>query len=196
MIHRHILASFVVVAAASSAAWAQQTQQVVGPDGRTYQETKHTYTRVTPETQYIDQPYTVYTPRSTTEYHASTRTLYSPVTEYQWEPYLANRWNPFSSPSVQYRYVPRTRWEIRNEQVHVPVTRQDYVQETRTQRVAVQSNRLEDVEHTTRVAVRQPGSDPFGSGSAIASRPQVGSTGQLPNDPPRTANSTSGWDRR
>ena len=113
MIHRHIFASLFVVAVASPAAWAQQTE--VGPDGRTYQVTKQVYTRATPETRYVDQPYTVYTPRTTTEYHSSSRTVYTPVTEYQWEPYVANRWNPFSQPSVQYRYVPHTRWEMRNE---------------------------------------------------------------------------------
>ncbi|MCC7084955.1 MAG: hypothetical protein IT427_08105 [Pirellulales bacterium] len=191
MIHRHIIASLIFVAASSSTLWAQQTE--VGSDGRTYQVTKQVYQRLTPETHYVDQQYTVYSPRTTTEYHPTTRTVYTPVTEYQWEPYLANRWNPFSSPNVQYRYVPRTRWEIRNEQLQVPVTRQEYVPEVRTQRVAVQSHRVEDVEQTTRVAVRTSGSDPFGNNTtAVAAKP-IGSTGQLTSDPPRTAQTGSMW---
>jgi hypothetical protein len=181
MIHRHITASLFVVAAACPAAWAQ--------------ESSHTYTRAVPETHYVDHQSTVYTPRTTTEYHPTSRTVYTPVTEYQWEPYLANRWNPFSSPSVQYRYVPRTRWEMRSEQVHIPVTRNELIPETRTQKVAVQSYRYEDVTTTTRVAVRQPGNDPFAGNTAVAAKP-LGSTGQLTNDPPKSASTSTMYDRR
>lgn len=183
MFHRHISASlFVVVAAASPAAWAQAP----------IQESSQTHTRLVPETHYVEQPYTVYTPRTTTEYHASARTVYTPVTEYQWEPYLANRWNPFGSPSVQYRYVPRTRWEMRNEAVHVPITRSELIPETRTQRVAIQKYRVEDVTTTTRVAVRQPTSDPFsGNNTAVAAKP-IGSTGVLPSDASRVATGGGG----
>jgi hypothetical protein len=182
MIHRHFLASLIVVLGACPAAFAQDVY--TNAQGQQVQVTnRQTILRPVTETQIHESRYTVATPRTVTEYHPSSRTVYTPVTEYQWEPYLANRWNPFSQPSVQYRYVPRTRWEMRNEAVHIPVTRQEYVNEERISRVPVTTQRYVAHEQVTAVAVN---GSPVGGNTAVAIR-QPGSTGILNNDPPKIA---------
>jgi hypothetical protein len=183
MIHRHFLASLLVVLGACPAAFAQDIH--TNANGQQFQVTGR-QTIYRPETQIVENQYTVATPRTVTEYHPSSRTVYSPVTEYQWEPYLANRWNPFSQPSVQYRYVPRTRWEMRNEAVHIPVTRQEYVNEVRVSRTPV--TRYVPQEHVTAVAVNNGA---VGGNTVVAAKP-IGTTGALTSDPPRTAVATGG----
>jgi hypothetical protein len=187
MIHRHFLASLLVVLGACPAAFAQDVY--TNAQGQQVQVTsRQTILRPVTETQIHESRYTVATPRTVTEYHPSSRTVYTPVTEYQWEPYLANRWNPFSQPSVQYRYVPRTRWEMRNEAVHIPVTRQEYVNEERVSRVPVTTQRYVASEHVTAVAVNNGA---IGGNTAVASKP-LGSTGVLPADSARTTMANGG----
>jgi hypothetical protein len=191
MFHRQIIASLVVSSAACSAAVAQEV--LTNPTtGQTHQITgRQLVTRSVPETRIVENKYTVSTPRTVTEYQPSSRTVYTPVTEYQWEPYMANRWNPFTSPSVQYRYVPRTRWELRTEQVHIPVTRQEFVNEERISRVPVTTYRNVTEEHVTAVAVK---SDPFANnGTAVALKPQTGSTGQITNEIPARPSTSTAW---
>lgn len=185
MIHRNILAGLIGVLALSRAAWAQQV--VTDPQtGRQFQETRWTTQRPVSETRIEQRPYTVYTERLSTEYHPSYRTVYTPVTEYSWEPYMANRWNPLAQPSVGYRYVPRTRWEMRTEESHIPVTRHDVVPETRVAQVPVTSQRFVDEEHITRVAVT-PSRDPF-TATATTAQP-IGGVSALSQDPPRQGSS-------
>ncbi len=188
MIHRHITASLLVVLGACPMAIAQDIH--TNSQGQQYRVTgRQLVSRPVTETHVVENQYTVHTPRTITEYQPSARNVYTPVTEYQWEPYLANRWNPFSSPSVQYRYVPRTRWEMRTEQVHVPVTRQEFVAEQRVSRTPVTTQRFVTEEQVTSVAVN--GNDPFTGNTAVAAKP-IGTTGQLQSDPPRQA-SNGNW---
>ena len=145
---------------------------------------RQVYQRPVSETHIVERPYTVYTEHVSTEYQPSYRNVYTPVTEYSWEPYLANRWNPFSQPTVAYRYVPHTRWDMRTEESQIPITRRDMVPEQRVAQVPMVTTRMENVEHITRVAVA--GGDPF-SNTATASRTNaIGSTGALTSDPPKT----------
>jgi hypothetical protein len=189
MIHRHFLLGVFAALATCQLSFADDVRYVQDPNGATVRETRRTVKRPVSETQIVENQSTVYTDRVTTEYQPSTRTLYSPVTEYAWEPYLANRWNPMASPSVQYRYVPHTRWEMRTEETQVPVTRRELVPETRISRVPVTATRFVDEEQISRVAVSNP--DPFGN-SAVAARPIGGQT--LGGDPPRQASNSP--DRR
>jgi hypothetical protein len=190
MFHRHYLASLLVVLGVCQTARAQEVH--TNPqNGQQYRVTgRQLVSRPVTETRVVENQYTVHTPRTITEYQPSSRTVYSPVTEYQWEPYMANRWNPFTSPSVQYRYVPRTRWEMRTEQVHIPVTRQELVAEQRISRTPITTQRFVTEEQVTAVAVN--GGDPFGSNTAVAAKPQIGGT-QLSNDSPRQAASGGMW---
>jgi hypothetical protein len=144
---------------------------------------RQVYKKPVSDTHVEERPYTVYTEHVSTEYQPSYRNVYSPVTEYSWEPYMANRWNPFSQPTVGYRYVPHTRWDMRTEESQIPVTHRDMVPEQRVAHVPVVTQRWVDEEHITRVAVSGGAGDPF-SGTATASRP-LGSTGTLSSDPPK-----------
>ncbi len=183
MIHRHFLAGFIAALALGELSLADDVHTYTDANGVTIQETHRMVKRPVSETQIVENQQTVYTNRVTTEYQPNYRTVYSPITEYAWEPYLANRWNPLATPSVQYRYVPHTRWEMRTEEVHVPVTRSELVPEQRITRVPVTTQRFVDEEQISRVALSNGGQF---SNTAVASRP-IGGT-SLSGDPPRQAN--------
>jgi hypothetical protein len=185
MIHRQFIAVLVVALSFVSSVRAEDIQ--TDPQtGTQYRVTgRQVYQRPVSETHIEQRPYTVYTEHVSTEYQPSYRNVYSPVTEYSWEPYLANRWNPFSQPTVAYRYVPHTRWDMRTEESQIPITRRDMVPEQRVASVPVVTQRMENVEHITRVAVAGGAGDPFSS-TATASRTNIGSTGQLTSDPPKS----------
>lgn len=186
MIHRQFIAVFVATLALTQVAQAQQVE--TDPSGKQWQVSRYTTKQLVPDSRVEERPYTVYTEHVSTELHPTYRNVYTPVVEYTWEPYMANRWNPFAQPTVAYRYVPHTRWDVHTEETQIPVTRRDMVPVTRTAQVSVVGQKWVDVEHTTKVALSS--SDPF-SGTATASRPaSIGSTGALSSDPPKT---TSTW---
>jgi hypothetical protein len=177
MIHRHFLATLIAVLALGQAAWAEDLQNP--QTGTQYRVTgRQTYKVVVPDTHIEERPYTVYTDHVTTELHPTYRNIYTPVTEYSWEPYLANRWNPFSQPSVAYRYVPHTRWDVRTEESQVALTKHEMQPEQRVAQVPVTTSHIEDREVVTSVAVNNSSAprtiassgDPFSS-TATASRP-------------------------
>lgn len=178
MIHRHFFVGLIAVCASANLAAAQDIE--TDASGRQWRVSRITSKRPVSETHLEERPYTVYTEKLHTEYHPTARTVLTPVTEYHWEPYLANRWNPFAAPTVQYRYVPKTRWESRIEQSHIPVSRRELVPEQRVAHVPVVRQRFEDVVHETRVAVNPSSSDPF---TATASRPTIGGTSLSENVP-------------
>jgi hypothetical protein len=184
MIHRHFFAGLIAALALGKLSLADDVRYTTDANGVQYQETHRMVKRPVSETQIVENQQTVYTNRVTTEYQPNYRTVYSPITEYAWEPYLANRWNPLASPSVQYRYVPHTRWETRTEEVHVPVTRSELVPEQRITRTPVVTQRFVDEEQISRVAVSNSGQF---SNTTVASRP-IGGT-SLSGDPPRSASS-------
>jgi hypothetical protein len=180
MIHRTFFAALLAVLALARFATAQ-TVETDPQTGKQYHVYRTTSKRPVSQTHIESRPYTVYTEKLQTEYHPTSRTVLTPVTEYHWEPYIANRWNPFAQPTVQYRYVPKTRWESRVEQSHIPISRRELVPEQRVSQVPVVTQRFEDVEHITRVAVAPGSGDPF---TATAARPAIGGT-SLSGDPPR-----------
>ena len=96
--------------------------------------------------------------------------MYTPVTEYSYEPYMADRWNPFTSPHVEYRYVPHTRWDMHTEETQIPVTHRDLVPEQRVMQVPVTTQRLVAEEHITRVAVNGGGGSTIGLDRSIDRR--------------------------
>jgi hypothetical protein len=182
MLHRTAFASFIALIFVATA--AAQEVQTDPQTGQQYQITgRQIWKKPVSDTHIEERPYTVYTDRSTTEYHPTYQTVLTPVTEYQWEPYMAGRWNPFSSPHVEYKYVPHTRWDSRTEEVHIPVVKHDLVPEQRVMRVPVVTQRWVDEEHITRVPVSQ--------GSTMASTSQIGGVANLQNDPPRQPNTLS-----
>ena len=178
MIHRHFISAFVVLAAANLA--SAQEYQTDPTTGQQYRVTgRQTFKVPVSETHLVPQTSTVYTERVSTEYQPNYRTVYSPVTEYSWEPYVANRWNPFASPTVNYHYAPHTRWDTRTEMTQVPLTRRELVPEQRVTQIPVVTQRFEDHEIVSRVAMT-PGS----SDNSLATRP-IGGVANLQNDPPK-----------
>ena len=153
MIHRHFLAGCIALLSVGQMARAQEIQ--TDPQtGLKYQMTcRQLGKQFVTETHVENRPYTVYTDRTTTEFQPSYQNVYTPVTEYSWEPYLANRWNPFSQPTVDYHYVPHTRWDVRTEEQQIPVVRTKRLPEQHTAQVPVVTQRWVDVEHITRMAV-------------------------------------------
>ncbi len=183
MLHRKFLFGSFVVLSLAPLAGAQEVQTDPAT-GVQYQVTgRQVYQRPVSETHIEQHPYTVYNERLSTEYQPSYRTVYTPVTEYSYEPYMADRWNPFTSPHVEYRYVPHTRWDMHTEETQIPVTHRDLVPEQRVMQVPVTTQHLVAEEHITRVAVNTAG------GSTLASTGQsIGGTANLQNsDPPRQA---------
>jgi hypothetical protein len=186
MLHRNFVVGLFAALAFAQIAAADDVRVYKGDDGVTYRETHRIVKQPVSETQYVDHPYTVYSEQVSTELQPNNRTVYTPVTEYTWEPYMAGRWNPFTSPHVEYRYVPHTRWDVRTEQTQIPVTKRQLVPVQGVTRVPVTTMRMADVEQTERMAVRSDTS------TATASTQSIGGVANLQgNDPPR-----QGMDRR
>lgn len=187
MLHRNFFATLFAVVTVAQFASADDVRFVKGDDGQTYRETRRIVKQPVSETQYVDHPYTTYSERVTTELQPNYRNVYTPVTEYSWDPYLAGRWNPFTSPHVEYKYTPHTRWDTRTEQTAVPITRRELVPVQGVTRTPVTTMRMADVEQTERMAVRNDTA--LGS---LATGQSVGGVANLQgNDPPR-----QGMDRR
>jgi len=150
--------------------------------GVTYCETRRTVDQQVPQSRMEERSETVYREQISTEMRDTTRTVWSPVTEYRWESYWVGRWNPLAEPYLAYRYVPRTRWEMRTETVKVPCTARRLVPETRTVRRPVGGFRTVQKEVVNRVAVSQspPGSPLVPSQTpTIAQRGQIGGISRL-----------------
>ena len=176
------------VVSLASAATAQDTSSSIetGPDGVTYRVTRQVVQKTIPTTEYQTRQQEVYRPQVTTNYHSYQQTTLAPVTEYQWVPRLEGRWNPFIQPYWTHQLAPVTRWEARPTTVNVPVSRTDWVKETRTTQVPVTTYRTIPEEYISRVAVSATPS----TTTAIASAPAPIGGQQLQSDPPRE---TSPW---
>lgn len=173
-------------------------------NGLRYRETKRIVPRPVYETQWVEQTREVHRPTFTTETQATTRTVYVPITEYRTEPVLVGRWNPFVEPRYEYRLVPVTRWETRQETVHVPIVRQQNAAEKQTVKVPVTKMRWENEEFIRREIVgratgQAPTGDPGATSAAAttaarenpATRRAGGAGGiSLKGDPPRYGTST------
>lgn len=172
----------------------------VTENGVTYRETRERILRPLTETRYEERQQTVYREQYVTEVRETSRPVPVAITEYRWEAYWEGRWNPFRQPTLAYRLVPYTRWEVRNEVVREPVTRRDLVPETRVTRVPITTRRMVEEEVIRRVAVD---SAPPGTSTVARSpgehaptertvrREPIGGVARLDNDPPRE--SSSDW---
>jgi len=129
------------------------TTEKVADDGVTYRETKWVYPRVVTEWKKEQRNQTSYTERVTTEVKKIDRPYYTPVTEYRWEPVMQGRWNPFMQPYYEYKLVPFTRWEIRNQVVDMPIAKREVIPSTETVEVWVPNQRNVQEEYVSRVPV-------------------------------------------
>src|SRR5689334_23285582 len=116
------LAALVVVPVLA-ATWAVADEvRYFEKDGITYQETRRVVQRPVVETRLESREQTVYREQIKTELRDSSRVVQVPVTEYKLQMCMVDRWNPFVQPSYVYKYVPVTRWEMRQETVRTPIT--------------------------------------------------------------------------
>mgnify|MGYP005831803287 CR=1 FL=1 len=182
----------------------------VEQDGITYRETRRTCYRPVTETQCRETTTTVWRTEYATEMREIQRTVWQPVTEYQWESSWVGRWNPFVEPRLEWRLMPRTRWEQRTEIVRQPVVVARWAPETRSVSQPLTVTRYVPEEVITRVAVSGPGvggaivSAPAGGASGSSAGPvlagpvprpapgvPIGGVARLDRDPPRTGVSTA-----
>ena len=177
--------AWLTVASIGAASNAQESTMETGPDGVTYRVTRQVVQKTIPTTEYQTRQQEVYHPQVTTNYQSYQQTTLAPVTEYQWVPRLEGRWNPFIQPYWTHQLAPVTRWEARPTTVNVPVSRTDWVKETRTTQVPVTTYRTVPEEYISRVAVAATPS----STTSIASAPAPIGGQQLQSDPPREGNS-------
>lgn len=176
-------------------------------NGLRYRETKRIVPRPVYETQWVEQTREVHRPTFTTQSQPTTRTVYVPITEYRTQPVLVGRWNPFIEPYYEYRLVPVTRWETRQETVNVPIVRQQNSAEKQIVKVPVTKMRYENEEFirreivgraTGQPATGQPATaQPASAAASTAARenPTVRRDGRiggisLQGDPPRYGTST------
>ena len=164
MLRRHLAKAIVpVVLCAARLAAADETRDVVDPNGQQWREVHRIERRPVTETQCVDQPQTHYEEQYNTQVCDTYRTYYAPVTEYRWESYWVNRFNPFAQPYLAQRLVPRTYLEARTEVVKVPVTQRNLIPVTRTVRVPITTQRM--VDHDVLVSRHLMN----GQGTAVAS---------------------------
>ena len=195
---KHVVGILLLVAPAVAAA---QEVKVYENGGVKWQETRQVVPRPVYETKMVEQKQTVYREEIKTEQQTTYRNFQVPITEYHWEPYWANRWNPFSAPYLAYRYVPRTRWETRTQEIRTPVTRRELVPQVRTVQVPVTTQRMVDAEYIARVpvsastpttsATASKPNDPFAAGAAPAKSSPIGGLFKMESDPPRQG--ATGW---
>ncbi len=160
-------------------------------NGLRYRETTRIVQRPVYETTWKEETREVYRPTFTTEQQPTARTVYVPITEYKSQPVMRGRWNPFIEPYYEYRLVPVTRWEVKQETVNVPVVRQSNTPEKQTVKVPVTTLRYENEEFIRREIVGRALGTPASGGSAanMAARETRSTRGygskSLAGDPPR-----------
>ena len=177
------LGAALLIPAVSTQVRGQQQVREYVENGQTWRETRYTVRQPVAETQMREQQRTVYREQRDTEVQKSSRTCWVPVTEYRWRTRWAGFW-PFERPYPVREYVPYTRWEPRQEEIEVPVTRVSLVPETRTEQVPVMVRRFEEREIVSRVAVGRAPQANLASQTATPER-RIGGVARLENDPPR-----------
>jgi hypothetical protein len=158
-------------------------------NGLRYRETTRIVQRPVYETKMVEQTREVVQPTYTTDQVPTTRTVYVPITEYKPQPVMRGRWNPFIEPYYEYRFVPVTRWETKQETVNVPVVRQQNKTETHTVKVPVTTMRLANEEYVRREIIGRalgdvPAGGPAAGGAAASTASRSGIGGISLKDPP------------
>jgi hypothetical protein len=152
-------------------------------DGIKYRITRQTVQQTMPVTIMQDQQQTVYTPKVTTE-NISHQQVYSiPITQYEAVPVLHGRWNPFVEPYYTYETQLVTRYQEQVVNVQIPVSKAEYVTETKTVQVPVTEYRTAQQVIETRVALT--GGE---TGKTYAAQPATNqpSTAQIATNQPAT----------
>lgn len=157
-------------------------------DGVTYREIRRTVERPVVDVQLQEQKETIYRQQVETEPRVVSQPVAVPVTTYYCQRRVHGWWSPGQPSSVTYRWVPRTHWEWRLATIQVPVTRIEWVPETRTVKRPVRKLRIETEQRVDRVAIGRPPTRRTAANlpnqrSAGANR--YGGIWRLENDPPR-----------
>jgi hypothetical protein len=106
-----------------------------------------------PVTTMKDQQQTVMTPKVSTETVAHQQVYSIPVTQYEVVPVLHGRWNPFIEPYYTYETQLVTRYQEQIVNVQIPVTKSQWVTETKTVQVPVTEYKMAKQEIVTTVAL-------------------------------------------
>lgn len=122
-------------------------------DGVTYRETRQVVEQMMPVTTMKDQKQTVMTPKVSTETVAHQQVYSIPVTQYEVVPVLHGRWNPFAEPYYTYETQLVTRYQEQTVNVQIPVTKSEWVTETKTVQVPVTEYKIAKQEIVTTVAL-------------------------------------------
>jgi hypothetical protein len=163
---RTTLCGVALVASCAATLSAEEVREY-DQNGLRYRETKRIVPRPVYDTEWVEQTREVHKPTFSTESQPTTRTVYVPITEYRTQPVLQGRWNPFIEPYYEYRLVPVTRWEVKQETVNVPIVRQQNVTEKQTVKVPVTKLRYENEEYIRREIVgRATGQPAIGPGAS------------------------------
>jgi hypothetical protein len=177
----------------------QQGDRRIDPvTGVEYQRQVRTVETPVVKSQLESKVVTISRPELVTETVPVTNNYWTPVVRYEWQPYWRGLWNPFTPATLEYRYVPQTRWEPRSEtyqQVRTAtrwVSEQKVVQEPRLV-TSIEKKQVEDW-----VAVSRPqGSYPQQDSQRFATpQPTPTRTAGLPPtilDPYSTRPSYGSW---
>lgn len=122
-------------------------------DGITYRETRQVVEQMMPVTTMKDQQQTVMTPKVSNETVAHQQVYSIPVTQYEVVPVLHGRWNPFAEPYYTYETQLVTRYQEQTVNVQIPVTKSEWVTETKTVQVPVTEYKMAKQEIVTTVAL-------------------------------------------
>lgn len=133
---------------------ADEPREYVDDRGNKVREYRDVVKRQVWETQMTEQQQTILKPEIKTEYQTQVRQYQVPVTETLLVPELVNRWNPFATPHYEYKQVQRTRYELKQETIQIPITRQHWVQSQDTVKVPKLVAREQEEEIIRRVVVR------------------------------------------
>lgn len=133
---------------------ADEPREYVDAQGNKVREYRDIVKRQVWETQLTDQQQTVLRPELKTEYQTQVRQYQVPITETVLVPELVGRWNPFVTPRYEYKQVQRTRYELKQETIQIPITRYEMKPSQETVKVAKLVPREHEEEIIRRVVVR------------------------------------------
>jgi hypothetical protein len=129
----------------------QVTEEMI--NGVKHQVTRQTVEQRVPVTIMQDRQQTVYAPKISTETIAHQQVYSVPVTQYEVVPVLHGRWNPFVEPYYTYETQLVTRYQEQVVNVQIPVSKSEWVTETKTVQVPVTEYRTAQQEIVTKVAL-------------------------------------------
>lgn len=122
-------------------------------NGVKHRVTRQVVKQTVPVTIMQDRQQTVYAPKVSTETVTHQQVYSVPVTQYEVVPVLHGRWNPFIEPYYTYETQLVTRYQQQTVNVQIPVSRSEWVTETKIVQVPVTEYRTAEQEIVTRVAL-------------------------------------------